>query len=146
MVDSQKLSTVESHMDQCLILSREPESADLLVLTHKIFSRDPERRSLHGMAFDANDRIILNVNPYFRLEQPLFFSLWSRLYDKTVECPYLLLTKRIQLVVGRGYGAITIVPSGSCFWHSARLQVARVCQAARDGRVGNVVLQSPHLR
>ncbi len=68
MVDSQKLSTVESHMDQCLILSREPESVDLLVLTHKIFFRDPERRSLHGMAFDANDRIILDVNPYFPLE------------------------------------------------------------------------------
>src|SRR5277367_6147201 len=43
-VDSQKLRTVESHVDQSLILLREPESVDLTVLTHIIFACDPERR------------------------------------------------------------------------------------------------------
>jgi hypothetical protein len=68
VIDRQGLLAVESNLDKRYIPLWKPETVDLLVLTHKVGSVYPERQLLRWMAFNPDNRIVFNVNPYFAFE------------------------------------------------------------------------------
>jgi hypothetical protein len=63
VINGQNLLAIKSNVDECQISLWQPETTDLLVLTHKVCALNPERKLLRGMAFNPDDRIVFRVNP-----------------------------------------------------------------------------------
>jgi hypothetical protein len=66
------------------------------------------------MAFDADNGIVLDVNPYFAIKQILVSPFGNRLRDERTVRPELLLTNQVEGVVGGGDGAIVLILAGCC--------------------------------
>src|ERR1700756_4103933 len=73
VIDRESLLAIQANLDKRHIPLWKPETADLLVLTHKIGSVDPERKLLCGMSFDPDNRIVIDVNPHLSLKQIFVF-------------------------------------------------------------------------
>src|ERR1700723_1814441 len=115
VVDRQGLLAIESDIDKSHISLRQPETVDLLVLTHKIGAFYPEGKLLGRMPLDPNDRVVFNINPYLAFKQILVSPLRDSPYDEALVRPDLLLAKWLQGVVCGGDGAIVVLLTSRCF-------------------------------
>jgi len=59
----------------------EPELIDLLVRVQKVNLAHPEERTARRLAFDADNRIVVGVNPDFAVDQLLSFDFRRHLQN-----------------------------------------------------------------
>src|ERR1700745_3222469 len=109
MINFQNLLAIQPNADKGHVSLLKPETADLLVLTHKVCSLNPERELFGGMAINPDDRIIFRVNPYLAFEEILVSPFRNRLRDEAVVRSHQLLTEQVQSVVCRRDGAIVML-------------------------------------
>src|SRR5579863_1955338 len=112
VIDGQNLRPIESHLNQCLVLLRKPESVNFLVLSHEVGPLDPEREFFRGMALNPYNGVFLYVDPELTFKQVFVFPLGHCLGDEATIWTNLLFTQQIQGIVVSRNRAVMMFFSG----------------------------------
>src|SRR6266550_4633862 len=74
---------VQPYLNKRLILFREPEAVNFLILPHKVCVLDPEGEFLRRMSFDAHHGVVVCINPDSTFKQILVSPLGYSFRDET---------------------------------------------------------------
>src|SRR6267378_1736909 len=102
------------------------------IFAHEVSPLYPEGEFLCGMPGDANDGVVLSINPHLSFKQILVRPFWHRPDYETVIGPHLLFAKKFKRVICRGDGAVVMLLSGGCFNLTGDQRVER--QTAHEPR------------
>src|SRR6266478_4439207 len=83
VVDLQNFLSVQPYLNQRLVLFREPEAVNFLILPYKLCVLDPEGEFLRGMSFDADHGVVVHINPDVPFKQILVVPLGYSFGDET---------------------------------------------------------------
>jgi hypothetical protein len=87
MIDCKNLFAVHPDVNHRLISLREPEAIDLPILSYEVRPFYPERQVGRRMTFDADNGIVLGVDPHFPFKQILVRALRNGVSYETMVFP-----------------------------------------------------------
>src|SRR5260370_27583658 len=114
MIDGEYPSPVNLHFNGRLVAVRKPKTINSLVLADEGCWIDPERWFFGRGAGDSHNRKVLSIDPYFPLEQILFFAFRSGFENEATIRANLLLACQHECVIRGRDGTVVVFPAGRC--------------------------------
>src|SRR5260370_30359312 len=154
MIDGEYPSPVNLHFNGRLVAVRKPKTINSLVLPDEVCTIDPERWFFGRVAGDSHNRKVLSIDPYFPLEQILFFAFLSGFENEATIRANLLLACQHECVIRGRDGTVVVFPARRCLAlaldQAVEHQVTHEPRSFFGGlvkhfRVGRLILDADHV-
>jgi hypothetical protein len=109
VVNRQNFLPVDSDIGARFFSQEKPEPIDLLILTHKVHTLDPERRTLSEMSGDLHNREILLIDPYLSFKEVGFLALRNGVNNSAVSVSDPIVPNYFKSVVFRSDQAVWVL-------------------------------------